>query len=254
MLRIPEGGWFPLVVAGAAFAVMTTWKKGRLLLANGLAASSLPWESFLADVQEAPPHRVPGTAVFMYGNPDGTPPALLHMLQHFRVLHEHVVILRVDTAEVPHVPGDERVEVEALDDGFYRVTLDYGFMESPSVPHDLVGLHANGLDLSPERTTCFLGRETLIAVRRGVGMPLWRDRLLAYMARNALCHVLLPAPDRAGRGARRADRDPVGIDSAPPLAPPTRRGRTSRRRASRRATWRRRPPGEAPGRYRRPPR
>jgi KUP system potassium uptake protein len=121
----------------------------------------------------------------MYGNPEGTPPALLHMLQHFRVLHEQVVVLRVETAEVPHVLSDDRVEVETLEDGFFRITLSYGFMESPSVPDDLVGLEVEGLDLSPERTTFFLGRETLIAVRKGVGMPLWRDRLFAYMARNA---------------------------------------------------------------------
>jgi KUP system potassium uptake protein len=185
LLKIPRGGWFPLVVAGAVFVVMTTWKSGRLLLANRMAASSLPWDFFLADVAEAPPHRVPGTAIFMYGNPDGTPPALIYTLQHFRVLHEQVVVLRVDTEEVPHVRGEERIEVDALDEGFYRIGLRYGFMENPSVPEDLARISMDGLDLSPERTTYFLGRETVIAVRERVGMHLWRDRLFAYMARNA---------------------------------------------------------------------
>ena len=185
LLKVPRGGWFPLVVAAFVFVVMTTWKSGRRLLANRMAASSLPWDFFMADVAEAPPHRVPGTAIFMYGNPDGTPPALLYTLQHFRVLHEQVVVLRVETEEVPHVRSEERIEAEALEEGFYRIGLHYGFMENPSVPDDLARLSMDGLDLSPERTTFFLGRETLIAVRERVGMHVWRDRLFAYMARNA---------------------------------------------------------------------
>ena len=185
LLKIPRGGWFPLVVAGLFFVVMTTWKSGRLLLANRMAASSLPWEFFLADVTEAPPHRVPGTAIFMYGNAEGTPPALLYTLQHFRVLHEQVVVLRVETEEVPHVPSAERIELQELDEGFYRIGLRYGFMENPSVLEDLERVEADGLNMSPDRTTFFLGRETLIAVRERVGMQLWRDRLFAYMARNA---------------------------------------------------------------------
>jgi KUP system potassium uptake protein len=185
LLKIPKGGWFPLVVAAAVFSVMTTWKSGRLLLARRMAASSLPWEFFVADMRDTPPHRVPGTAIFMFGNPDGTPPALIHTLQHFGVLHEQVVLLRVETEETPHVRDEERAEVEKVEEGFYRIGLRYGFMENPSVTDDLARLSTNGLDLAPERTTYFLGRETLIAVRQRLGMPVWKDHLFAYMARNA---------------------------------------------------------------------
>jgi KUP system potassium uptake protein len=185
LVKIPQGGWFPLVIAGAVFVLMTTWKTGRVILARRLAASSLPWEFFVADVKESPPARVPGTAIFMYGNPDGTPPALLHALQHFRVLHEKVVLLRVETEEIPHIPAAERARVHQLEEGFYRVSLRYGFMEDPNVPKDLEGLRVNGLSIDPGRATFFLGRETLIATRRRAGMWLWREQLFAFMSRNA---------------------------------------------------------------------
>jgi KUP system potassium uptake protein len=185
LMKIPQGGWFPLVIAGAVFVVMTTWKTGRTILARRLAASSLPWGFFVADVQESPPTRVPGTAVFMYGNPAGTPPALLHTLEHFRVLHEQVVLLRVETEEVPHIPREERARVERLEEGFYRVALRYGFMEDPHVPRDLECVRMAGLDLDPGRTTYFLGRETLIATRRRKGMWIWREKLFGFMSSNA---------------------------------------------------------------------
>ena len=185
LLKIPDGGWFPLVIAGAVFAVMTTWKTGRVILGRRLAASSLPWEFFIADVRESPPHRVPGTAIFMYGNPAGTPPAMLHSLEHFRVLHETVVLLRVDTEEVPHVPPQERVEVERAEEGFFRIVLRYGFMEDPDVPQALQSVQIEGLDLNPNQTTFILGRETLIATRRTSGMWIWRELLFAFMSRNA---------------------------------------------------------------------
>jgi len=121
----------------------------------------------------------------MYSQPEGTPPALFHALQHFGVLHENVVLLSVDTGEVPHVVRGERARVEEMGDGFYRVRLRYGFMEDPDVPEALEGVRQSGLDLDPERTTFFLGRETLIASRGRVGMALWREFLFVFMARNA---------------------------------------------------------------------
>jgi KUP system potassium uptake protein len=184
IVKIPAGGWFPLVVGAVIFVAMTTWKTGRGLLAERLNAGTMPIEMFLADVTRNPPHRVPGTAVFMYGNPAGTPPALLHSLKHYKVLHEATVFLSVTTEEVPHVAPEERVAVAELGEGFYRITLAYGFMEDPDVPEALSTVHVPGLDLSPARTSYFLGRETLIPSQEP-GMFRWRRTLFAIMARNA---------------------------------------------------------------------
>ena len=184
IVKIPAGGWVPLVIGAVVFTLMSTWKTGRRVLAERLRAGALPIDLFLADVAARPPHRVPGTAVFMYGNPTGTPPALLHSLKHYRVLHEHTVFLSVVTEEVPHVAAEERVRVAELGHGFYRVVLRYGFMDEPDVPGALAAVRVPGLDLSPGRTSYFLGRETLIPSRER-GMARWRRRLFALMARNA---------------------------------------------------------------------
>ncbi|HEX8906197.1 MAG TPA: potassium transporter Kup [Longimicrobiaceae bacterium] len=182
--KIAHGGWFPLLVGAIVFTALTTWKTGRRILANRMVENSLPFELFLEDVRRNPPHRVPGTAVFMYGNRQGTPPALLHSLKHYKVLHETMVFLNVETQEVPHVPPEQRTEVEDVGEGFYRILLSYGFMEDPNVPQALADIHVDGLDLRPARTTYFLGRETLIPSRRP-GMSMWREQLFALMARNA---------------------------------------------------------------------
>ncbi|HEX5726952.1 MAG TPA: potassium transporter Kup [Longimicrobiaceae bacterium] len=184
IVKIPHGGWFPLVVGAAVFILMTTWKAGRQLLAGRMAASTLPWDFFVKDMSMAPPHRVPGTAVFMYGNPEGTPPALLHSLKHYQVLHAQVVLLAIETEEVPHAAREARSSVEDLGHGFFRIVLRYGFMEEPNVPEALKGIRVEGLDLSPMRTTYFLGRETLIPSKRE-GMATWREHLFAVMSRNA---------------------------------------------------------------------
>jgi KUP system potassium uptake protein len=184
IVKIPAGGWFPLVVGAVIFTAMTTWKTGRGLLAERMNAGTMPIEMFLADVFRNPPHRVPGTAVFMYGNPAGTPPALLHSLKHYKVLHERTVFLSVTTEEVPHVEPAERLAVTELGEGFYRITLAYGFMEDPDVPEALSAVQVPGLDLSPARTSYFLGRETLIPSKEP-GMFRWRRGLFAIMARNA---------------------------------------------------------------------
>lgn len=184
IVKIPHGGWFPLVIGAVVFIGLTTWKTGRMILAERLQHGTLPIELFLKDVGEHPPHRVPGTAVFMYGNPHGTPPALLHSLKHYRVLHEQTVFLSVVTEEVPHVQPEQRIEASILGHGFFRVTLRYGFMEDPRVPDDLALVRVDGLDLSPGKTTYFLGRETLIP-SRNPGMAIWREQLFSVMSRNA---------------------------------------------------------------------
>jgi KUP system potassium uptake protein len=182
--KIPHGGWFPLVVAAAIFAVMTTWKTGRRILASRMQSTTLPFDLFLRDVETRSPARVPGTAVFMYGNPEGTPPALLHNLVHNKVLHERVVLLTVDTGEIPFVPDEERVEVTELGAGFYRVVVRYGFTEEPDIPAALAMVKVPGLDLKPMATSYFLGRETLIPSKKP-GMAMWREHLFSLMSRNA---------------------------------------------------------------------
>jgi KUP system potassium uptake protein len=184
IIKIPAGGWVPLVIGAVVFTLMSTWKTGRRILAERLSTGTLPIDLFLADVGARPPHRVPGTAVFMYGNPAGTPPALLHSLKHYKVLHERTVFLSVMTEEVPHLDDAERLEVTDLGAGFYRVAIHYGFMEEPDVPAALARVQMPGLDLSPGRTSYFLGRETLIPSEER-GMMAWREQLFALMSRNA---------------------------------------------------------------------
>ena len=184
LLKIPSGGWFPLVAGALIFGLMATWKRGRQILTERLSEGALPIELFVQDVAAKSPARVPGTAVFMYSNPEATPPALLHNLKHNKVLHERVVFLSVATAEVPHVPVERRATLEELGHGCYRLRLVYGFMEEPHVPDALAALRGNGLEFRPMDTTYFLGRETLIPSRRR-GMAIWREHLFAMMNRNA---------------------------------------------------------------------
>jgi KUP system potassium uptake protein len=184
VLKIPHGGWVPLVIGGAVFTLLTTWKKGRLLLAERMQERTLPRDLFLESLMQHPPHRVPGTAVFMYGTATGTPPALLHNLKHNRVLHERVVFLSVRTEEVPVVDDGERSSVQDIGHGLWQVTLRYGFMEDVDIPAALKALGHPELPFKPMETTYFLGRETLIATKRK-GMALWREHLFAVMSRNA---------------------------------------------------------------------
>ncbi len=184
-LKIEHGGWVPLAVAGALFLLMTTWRRGREILSKRMLEKSVPLNMLLADLAAEPPIRVPGTAVFMYGNAEGTPPALVHNLSHNKVLHEKVVFLTVVTEDVPHVGGANRVTVRRLGKGFHAVTARYGFMEDPSIDDVLQAARAHQLVIPIEGTTFFLGRETLVASERP-GMAMWRERLFGFMARNAL--------------------------------------------------------------------
>jgi len=184
-LKIWHGGWVPLVIAIALYFLMTTWKGGREILSKRIAEQSLPVKMLLADIAAEPPIRVPGTAVFMYGSSDGTPPALTLNLSHNKVLHEKIVFLTIITEDVPHVPADQRVIVKRAGKGFHRVTARYGFMQDPDISEVLAACKENHLDIPLAGTTFFLGRETLIASDRP-GMALWRGRLFAFMSRNAL--------------------------------------------------------------------
>jgi KUP system potassium uptake protein len=166
------------------FTLLTTWKRGRQVLGTRLREHILPHTAFLESVAAHPPHRVPGTAVFMFGDTRGTPPALMHNLKHDKVLHERVVFLSVFTQEVPYVAPEERSIVDPLGNGFWQVRLDYGFMEDVDIPAALAAVVLDGTGFRPMEATYLLGREALIATERP-GMALWREKLFALMARNA---------------------------------------------------------------------
>jgi KUP system potassium uptake protein len=183
-LKIRNGGWVPLVIAAAVFLLMTTWKRGREILAKRMLEKTVPLKMLLADLAAEPPIRVPGTAVFMYGSADGTPPALVHNLAHNKVLHEKIVFLNVVTLDVPHVPPSERVTMKRLGKGFHGVVARYGFTDDPDIEDVLAACRAKSLEIRMEGTTFFLGREILVASERP-GMAEWRERLFAFMSRNA---------------------------------------------------------------------
>ena len=185
LVKVAEGGWFPLVLAACIFTLMTTWKRGREILGAKMRAASMDLKDLLESFQgEHPPLRVPGTAVFMTSNPEGTPAALLHNLKHNKVMHEQVVLLTIFPEEVPHVPGEERVEVQSLEQGFTRIIARYGFMDHPSIPDILKRGREKGLQFQLMSTSFFLGRETLIPSKKP-GMAIWREALFAMMSRNA---------------------------------------------------------------------
>jgi KUP system potassium uptake protein len=184
-LKIPQGGWVPLVVGAASYTLMITWKHGREILSRRMLEKTVPLKMLLADLAAEPPHRVPGTAIYMYGSADGTPPALVHNLAHNKVLHEKIVFLTVVTEEVPHVARTGRVTVKRLGKGFASVVARYGFMEEPDINEILDACRERKLDINIDAATFFLGRETLIASDRP-GMALWREHLFSFMSRNAL--------------------------------------------------------------------
>jgi KUP system potassium uptake protein len=184
LLKLFEGAWFPLVVGAVIFIGMTTWRRGRLELSRILGEARLPLDLFLADVGASRPHRVPGTAVVMTSNTSGVPNVLLHHLKHNKVLHERVVLMSFRTVQQPEVADAERLSIHTLEHGFYRVIVDWGFMQKPSMDRTLEACATRGLRLDPYSTTFFLGRETLIPTGR-VRMQRWRKRLFVIMSRNA---------------------------------------------------------------------
>ena len=184
LLKVRHGGWVPLAIAAVVFIVMTTWKRGREILRDIMQRGSLPIELFLADVERRKPHRVKGTAVFMTSNTAGAPGVLLHHLKHNKVLHEQVLLLSVISAEVPQIAEQNRVTVEPLSHGFYRVAATYGFMETPDVNEIIARCSAHGVRTRPQETSYYLGRERLLPTG-GSRMARWRKKLFAFMSRNA---------------------------------------------------------------------
>jgi KUP system potassium uptake protein len=185
MIKVAHGGWFPLLVSASILFLMLTWRKGRRVLGQRLGDICLSLDDFLPSVKDQSIRRVPGTAVYMSGNRTGTPLALLHNLKHNKVLHEQVVLLTVRTEEVPFLAdARDRVSLERMEEGFWRVQVHFGFMEKPDVPSALEGVKEPGLRFNPMRTTYFIGRETILATRK-LGLSAWRGSLFAWMTRNA---------------------------------------------------------------------
>ena len=186
MVKVPHGGWFPLAVAVVIFTLLVTWKSGRRLLLDRMSERALPLGDLLEIVGRSDVRRVAGTAVFMFTDPDRTPPALLHNLKHNGVLHERVVLLTIETSEIPRVAPDERLAVRHVGEGIVSVSLCYGFMEEVDVPAAMTRLGDRlGERLEPMDTTYFLGREKLIMTRRRGPMAVWRRQLFALMHRNS---------------------------------------------------------------------
>ena len=183
LTKIPDGGWVPLVMGLAIFTLLTTWSRGRTLMRQNMAEGAIPFEVFTKSAHNSAA-RVPGTAIFMASTASGVPSALLHNIKHNKVLHERVVVLTVAIQDVPYVETGERVEIKDLGQGFYRMTMRFGFLEETDVPATLAKVTMCGAPFEMMKTSFFLSRQTLIASAKP-GMALWREKLFAWMLRNA---------------------------------------------------------------------
>jgi KUP system potassium uptake protein len=183
-LKIPEGGWFPLLIGAVVFTMLTTWKRGRAVLLDRLSDDTMPLDVFIESISGSPAMRVPGTAVFLTSTANRVPHALLHNLKHNKVLHERVVFLTIITRDIPRVDPLERVVIEDVGHQFWQVRADFGFAEDPDVPALLEACGRVGFEFDMMDTSFFVSRETLIATV-SPGMALWRERLFVSMSRNA---------------------------------------------------------------------
>jgi len=183
LTKVPDGGWFPLLIGFVVFTLLTTWSRGRKLMQDRLREAAMPIPVFVASAANSAV-RVPGTAVFMTSTPDGVPHALLHNLKHNKVLHERVILLTVKIKDVPVVEDDGRCKLEELGHGFFRMVLQYGFMQEPDVPAALKNVSGCGQTFKMMDTSFFLARQTLLPSAKP-GMPLWREKIFAWMLRNA---------------------------------------------------------------------
>ena len=185
LLKIPDGAWMPLVFGAVLVLIMWTWTKGAQILTDKSRRDSVPMNDLIDILKARPPHRAPGTAIFLTSDPDMTPVALMHNLKHNKVLHEKNVIATVRTAETPRVAEADRVRIELINDDFKKLIITYGFMETPNVPKALALLRKQqGLKFDIMATSFFLGRRSVIASAHS-GMPLWQDKLFIFLMRNA---------------------------------------------------------------------
>ena len=183
-LKIPDGGWFPILSGIVVFTLLTTWKKGRAVLMRRLADDAMPLDLFIQSVETSPPTRVDGTAVFLTSTLNTVPHALLHNLKHNKVLHERVVFLTIFTGDIPAIPAEDRIEIRSLGCDFFQIVAHYGFKEDPDVPELLDECGRRGFVFEMMETSFFVSRETLIATV-APGMALWRERLFVSMSKNA---------------------------------------------------------------------
>ncbi|MEB0138068.1 MULTISPECIES: potassium transporter Kup [unclassified Undibacterium] len=183
-LKIVHGGWFPLVLGSIMFVIMTTWKRGRELVFDNLKKHAIPLSDFLESLFVSPPHRVPGTAIFLRGEADGVPHALLHNLSHNKILHERVVFLTLHNKEIPWVAPEDRVHVTDFGHDCYQIDVNYGFKNEPDIPKALALCEKFGLLFEPMETSYFIARQTIVS-KPGSGMALWREWLFVLMSRNA---------------------------------------------------------------------
>ncbi|HKW54238.1 MAG TPA: potassium transporter Kup [Stellaceae bacterium] len=185
MLKIFEGGWFPLAVAVVVYTVMATWRAGRLALVQVRERDALPVETFITTLRPGHPPRVPGTAVFTTGNVKAVPNALLHNLKHNKVLHDRVVLLTVQTMDFPHVPDEQRLEIRHLDQDFHTITLHYGFMDQPNIPRAFAQCRAMQFHFNLLETSFFVGREKIVSSQR-TDLSRWRKELFIFMSNTML--------------------------------------------------------------------
>jgi KUP system potassium uptake protein len=183
LIKVPEGGWLPLLVAAVIFVLLTTWAKGRELMIARLREAAMPVKVFIQSAASSAT-RVPGTAVFMTSAADGVPHALLHNLKHNKVIHDRVILLTVKIADMPYVEEDSRCRLEDMGDGFHRLIVKYGFMQEPDVPAALARLTGCGPAFKMMDTSFFLARQTLLPSSRP-GMAIWREKLFAWMLNNS---------------------------------------------------------------------
>ena len=186
LLKIAEGGWFPIVVAGLVFAVMGTWWRGRRILAELRARDSIPLAQFVDVLNPERPVRVPGTAIFLTRDLTQVPVALLHALKHTKALHERVVMMQVETEDVPHVPAERRLEICEVGKGFYTMLVRYGFMDEPNVMRALAQCRMQHFRINLMETSFFIGREKLRTTARRTAVFRWRDLLFIFLNNLAL--------------------------------------------------------------------
>jgi KUP system potassium uptake protein len=184
VVKVWDGGWFPLFVGLSIFTLMSTWRQGRRILNERLTAEALSTDAFIHELGGGRVHRVPGTAVFMSRSTDGIPTTLLHNIKHNKIVHQKVVLLTVETEETSHLSPEERYEWQELGHGVYRLRLHFGFMEDPDLPETLQKIESGPVTFNSIATSYFLGRETLIPTKRP-GMAIWREHIFAWMMRNA---------------------------------------------------------------------
>jgi KUP system potassium uptake protein len=186
LFKIEEGGWFPLAIAALIFVTMLTWLRGREALLAKRWSEALPLETFLATLKPDRPLRVPGTAVFMVANDRIVPTPLLHNIKHNKVLHERVVLMKIETDDIPHVADEQRIAVTHLAHNFHTVTLRYGFMDEPNIPRALAQMRLMNFRVNLLETSFFVGREKVVCASGAHSLWNWRKRLFIFLQRTML--------------------------------------------------------------------